>query len=306
MRDRLNKWRYGLDKTRQSVFGRITNLLKSREIYNSTWDELEALLIQADMGVDTALEIIEKLKMESNRSGWTAASDIKAALRDALSSKLITPSLFKLNSDGLTVILIVGVNGSGKTTSIAKLGKYFKGKGHQVVLAAADTYRAAAVNQLQIWGERLEMRVVIGQEGGDPGAVVFDSIKSAQARGDDILLVDTAGRLHTRYNLMEEIKKIYQVAGKALPGAPHGVWLVLDATTGQNAIIQAQAFRDAVGVTGIILAKLDTSARGGMIFAIQKKLGLPILFVGLGEDEEDLEIFDPDLFIDGLVADFDN
>ncbi|MGB9897687.1 signal recognition particle-docking protein FtsY, partial [Thermanaerothrix sp.] len=193
------------------------------------------------------------------------------------------------------------VNGSGKTTTIAKLAQWFRNQNKKVLLVAADTFRAAAVDQLQVWAERLNLPIVAGQPNADPGAVTFDGIQAALARKTDIVLIDTAGRLHTRYNLMEELKKVHRVAGKALPGAPHAVWLVLDATTGQNALQQARAFKEAVNVNGIILAKLDSSARGGMAFAIQSVLGIPILFVGLGETPSDLEIFDPEAFVQGIL-----
>jgi fused signal recognition particle receptor len=199
--------------------------------------------------------------------------------------------------------LIVGVNGSGKTTTIAKLAQYFKSRGKDVLLAAADTFRAAAIEQLQTWGERLEIRVIAGVPEGDPGAVAYDAVSAAVARKADIVLIDTAGRLHTRYNLMEELKKIRRVAAKALPGAPHAVWLVLDATTGQNALQQAQTFKETVGATAVILAKLDSSSRGGMAFAIQSELGLPIQFVGLGETLEDLKPFNRDAFVAGVLGD---
>jgi fused signal recognition particle receptor len=200
------------------------------------------------------------------------------------------------------VILLVGVNGSGKTTTAAKLGKQFANQGKKVILVAADTYRAAAVDQLQVWGERLRLPVIATQQGGDPGAVTYDGIQSAVARDMDIVLVDTAGRLHTRYNLMEELKKVVRVSGKALPGAPHATWLVLDATTGQNALQQARSFKEAVQISGIILAKLDSSARGGMAFAIQSELNLPILYAGLGEKPEDLQQFDREAFVDGIFS----
>ena len=196
---------------------------------------------------------------------------------------------------------MVGVNGSGKTTTIAKLGKIYTGQGKKTLLVAADTYRAAAVDQLQVWGDRLNIPVISGAPNGDPGAVAYDGIQAALARNADIALIDTAGRLHTRSNLMEELKKVYRVVGKALPGAPHAVWLVLDATTGQNALQQARAFKEAVQVNGVILAKLDSSAKGGMAFAIQKELGLPILYAGLGEKPEDLQRFDRAAFVDGIL-----
>jgi fused signal recognition particle receptor len=198
--------------------------------------------------------------------------------------------------------MVVGVNGSGKTTTIAKLGQRFQSEGKTLLFGAADTFRAAAMDQLQVWSERLGVDVIAGAPESDPGAVAFNAIQSGVARGVDAVMIDTAGRLHTRFNLMEELKKVYRVIGKALPGAPHAVWLVLDATTGQNALQQAKAFKEAVGVTGVILSKLDSSARGGMTFAIQRELGLPILFAGLGEKPEDLIPFDPDAFIHGILS----
>jgi len=198
--------------------------------------------------------------------------------------------------------MVVGVNGSGKTTTISKLGQRFQAQERTLLLGAADTFRAAAVDQLQVWGDRLRVDVIAGAPESDPGAVAFNAIQAGVARGVDIVMIDTAGRLHTRFNLMEELKKVHRVIGKALPGAPHAVWLVLDATTGQNALQQAKAFKEAVGVTGVILSKLDSSARGGMTFAIQRELGLPILFAGLGERLEDLIPFDPDAFIRGILS----
>src|SRR5678815_817465 len=201
-----------------------------------------------------------------------------------------------------SVILVVGVNGSGKTTTIAKLAQRYQTEGKSLLFGAADTFRAAAVDQLQVWGARLGVDVISGAPESDPGAVAFSAVQSGIARNVDIVMIDTAGRLHTRFNLMEELKKVRRVIGKALPGAPHAVWLVLDATTGQNALQQAKAFKESVGVTGVILSKLDSSARGGMAFAIQRELRLPILFVGLGEQPEDLIPFDPDAFIKGIFC----
>jgi fused signal recognition particle receptor len=213
-----------------------------------------------------------------------------------------SPFNWPTGSDAPAVILIVGVNGSGKTTTIAKLGKRFIDEGKSVLFGAADTFRAAAVDQLQVWGDRLKVGVISGATESDPGAVAFSAVQAGVARKSDIILIDTAGRLHTRFNLMEELKKVYRVVGKALTGAPHEVWLVLDATTGQNALQQARAFKEAVKVSGVILAKLDSSARGGMAFAIQHDLGLPILFAGLGEKLEDLQPFDPDAFVEGILG----
>jgi fused signal recognition particle receptor len=302
--DRLNKWRTGLARTRNTTFGRIANMLGVSELDRDAWDDLEALLIQADLGVETSVKILEELKAKASQEGWTKTNQLKEGLRESLEQRILPPPPFSFNPDGPTVILVVGVNGSGKTTSAAKLGKRFQDAGKSISLAAADTYRAAAIDQLQTWGERLGLRVVAGQEGGDPGAVTYDAVKSAISRNDDVLLVDTAGRLHTRYNLMEELKKVHRVAGNAYPGSPHAVWLVMDATTGQNALQQAIAFKEAVAVTGVILAKLDSSARGGMAFAIQETLDLPILFAGLGEGADDLQPFDPQAFIDGILVDF--
>lgn len=300
MADLLNKWREGLARTRKQTFGRITNMLGASEISEDTWDELEALLLQADIGLETAQPILERLRMRRDEEGIYLASDLKESLRQELVARLdpIPPLVFPASP---TVILVVGVNGSGKTTTIAKLGKRFSNEGKKVLLVAADTFRAAAVDQLQVWADRLDLPVVTGQPNADPGAVAFDGIQSGAARRMDLVIVDTAGRLHTRYNLMEELKKVHRVSGKAMDGAPHAVWLVLDATTGQNALQQARAFKDAVKVNGIILAKLDSSAKGGMAFAIQRELGLPILFAGLGEQPDDLQPFDRDAFVKGIL-----
>jgi fused signal recognition particle receptor len=296
----FTKWKEGLAKTSKATFGQIATLLGATEIDDDLWDELESLLIQADLGIETADEVLTALEERVDRDGLTRASELRSLLRDELRARL-APAALPEFVDKPAVILIVGVNGSGKTTTIAKLGQYFTRQGKRVLLGAADTFRAAAVDQLEIWGERLDLPIVSGQPGADAGAVAFDAVQSAISRHTDIVLIDTAGRLHTRFNLMEELKKVNRVVGKALPGAPHAVWLVMDATTGQNALPQARAFKDAVKVNGIILAKLDSSARGGMAFAIQGELGLPILFAGLGEKPDDLEPFDPDRFVDGVL-----
>ncbi|MDT8896763.1 signal recognition particle-docking protein FtsY [Thermanaerothrix sp. 4228-RoL] len=301
MIDLINKWKQGLERTRKATFGRLAALLGVSEIDDSTWEDLEALLLQSDLGVETTQEILQSLRQRVQREGLTKAGELKQALREELLKRLDTPPILDLDSHQPAVILVVGVNGSGKTTTIAKLAQWFRNQNKKVLLVAADTFRAAAVDQLQVWAERLNLPIVAGQPNADPGAVTFDGIQAALARKTDIVLIDTAGRLHTRYNLMEELKKVHRVAGKALPGAPHAVWLVLDATTGQNALQQARAFKEAVNVNGIILAKLDSSARGGMAFAIQSVLGIPILFVGLGETPSDLEIFDPEAFVQGIL-----
>ena len=297
----LIKWKDGLAKSSKAAFGQIVNLLGTTEITPETWDDLEALLIQADLGVDTCEVVLDALEKRVDQEGLTRASELQAVLQQELRLLLTAPPTLDF-SHKPTVILVVGVNGSGKTTSIAKLGLRFKNEGKSVLFGAADTFRAAAVDQLEIWAERLDIPVISGQFGGDSGAVAYDTVKAGLARSTDIVLIDTAGRLHTRFNLMEELKKVHRVVGKALPEAPQHVWLVMDATTGQNALQQARAFKEAVKVTGLILAKLDSSARGGMAFAIQHELGLPVLFAGLGEKPDDLQPFDPDAFVDGILA----
>ncbi len=296
----LDKWKTGLQKTSKAAFGQIANLLGAVEFGDEIWDELEALLVQADLGIETTDAVLDAVEQRVDKEGITRTKELQAVLREELRKRLDTPPDLDL-SQKPAVVLIVGVNGSGKTTTIAKLGQRYTRQGKRVLLGAADTFRAAAVDQLEVWAERLKLPVISGQFGGDAGAVAFDAVQAGLARQSDIVLVDTAGRLHTRFNLMEELKKVYRVVGKAMPGAPHHVWLVMDATTGQNALQQARAFKDAVKVTGVILAKLDSSARGGMAFAIQRELGLPILFAGLGEKPDDLVPFDPDGFIDGIL-----
>ena len=298
----FNKWIEGLNRTRKVAFGRLATLFGATDISAETWDELEAILIQADLGVETTESILSALQEQVIKDGLTHTDELQASLRTELVNRLDVAQPVDLDNPNPLIILIVGVNGSGKTTTIAKLGRQFAMKGKKVLLAAADTYRAAAVDQLQVWGDRLNLPVIAGQPDGDPGAVAYDAIQAAISRKMDIVLIDTAGRLHTRFNLMEELKKVYRVVGKALPGAPHATWLVLDATTGQNALQQARAFKSTAQVSGIILAKLDSSAKGGMAFAIQKELGLPILFAGLGERPEDLQAFDREAFVDGILG----
>jgi fused signal recognition particle receptor len=299
----FDKWKQGLARTRKSTFGRIANIIGVSEIDDETWNDLEEMFIQSDMGIEITEEVIDSLKIRVETEGLTTAEELRDAIRVELRARLDAPPEIRF-TEHPSVILIVGVNGSGKTTNMAKLGGRYQQSGKKVIFGAADTFRAAAIEQLQIWGQRLNIPVIAGQQDGDPGAVAYDTVQAAVARKTDIVLIDTAGRLHTRFNLMEELKKVYRVTGKALPGAPHAVWLVMDANTGQNALHQAKAFKEAVQVTGLILAKLDSSARGGMAFAIQRELGLPILYAGLGETADDLEPFNPDAFIDGILADF--
>lgn len=296
----FNKWRTGLEKTRKITFGRIANFLGTSDLNEETWDDLEALLIQADLGVETTIEIINAMQEKVHSDGLTSWGELMGALKEELINRLDAPKEFEFIHHP-TVILLVGVNGSGKTTSAAKLAQQFSNNGKAPILVAADTYRAAAIDQLRVWAEKVDVPLISGQPGGDPGAAAYDGIMAAIARNKDIVIIDTAGRLHTRFNLMEEIKKVYRVCGKALSGAPHVTWLVLDATTGQNALQQAKAFQGAVKIDGVILAKLDSSAKGGMAFTIKRQLDVPILYAGLGEKIEDLQIFDREAFVDGII-----
>ena len=301
MVDFLNRWKEGLERTRKVAFGRIATMFGASEINDETWDQLETTLIQADVGLETTQSILEGLKKRVSTEGLTQSDELQVALKSELVNRLDKAPDTNIK-ERPAVILIVGVNGSGKTTTIAKLGKQLTKSGIRVLLVAADTFRAAAIDQLQVWGERLDLPVTAGQPNSDPGAVAYDGIQAGIARKADYVLVDTAGRLHTRFNLMEELKKVNKVIGKAQPGAPHATWLVLDATTGQNALQQARAFKEAVKINGVILAKLDSSAKGGMAFAIKSQLGLPILYAGLGEKPEDLQVFNPDAFVDGILG----
>jgi fused signal recognition particle receptor len=301
MAEFFEKWKSGLAKTSKTAFGQLAQLFGATEISSETWEDLETLLIQADVGIETTSEILESLRLVVRDQGLIYSKDLSDALRAELLARLDPVPVIQLQ-DKPSVIMVVGVNGSGKTTTIAKLGQRFQSQGKTLLFGAADTFRAAAVDQLQVWGDRLKVDVISGAPESDPGAVAFSAVQSGAARDVDIVIIDTAGRLHTRFNLMEELKKVNRVVGKALPGAPHEVWLVLDATTGQNALQQAKAFKEAVAVTGVILAKLDSSARGGMAFAIQRELRLPILFAGLGEKPEDLIPFDPDAFVEGIMG----
>jgi fused signal recognition particle receptor len=301
MAEFFEKWKNGLAKSSKSAFGQLAQLVGATQITHETWEDLEALLIQADLGIETTAEILEDLRIVVRDQGLIYTGDLSDAIRAELRARLDPVPVLQWK-DKPSVIMVVGVNGSGKTTTIAKLGQRFQAQGKTMLFGAADTFRAAAVDQLQVWGDRLKVEVVAGAPESDPGAVAFNAVQAGVARKLDLVIVDTAGRLHTRFNLMEELKKVDRVIGKALPGAPHAVWLVLDATTGQNALQQAKAFKEAVGVTGVILSKLDSSARGGMAFAIQHELGLPILFAGLGEKPEDLVPFDPDAFVKGIMG----
>ncbi len=305
MFDRFKKLDESVRRTRDSFFGKVSDLFDRRQIDESLWDELEELLIQADVGVDTTYQLIESTRERVKREHIREAGDAKIALKAEMVELLKSAggdSEFDLPTGQMNIILIVGVNGTGKTTSIAKLSQYLTQRGKKVVLAAADTFRAAAIDQLKIWGDRTGVPVVAHAPDSDPGAVVFDALQAGSARKADVVIIDTAGRLHTKFNLMEELKKIRRVITKVDPNGPHQVLLVLDATTGQNALLQAKHFTDAVGVTGVILAKLDGTARGGMAFAIADQMHLPIKFVGTGEKAQDLAEFDPEEFVNALLA----
>ncbi len=293
--------RESLTRTRNVVFSRVAGLLGASQITPATWEELEALLLQADVGVETTLYLVERLRRRAGDEAILKTAVFQDALREELRALLPDPPPLNLDGHPLGVMLVVGVNGSGKTTSIAKLAYRYRQEGRKVLLAAADTFRAAAMDQLEVWAERAGVDIVTGPEGGDPGAVVFDALHAARARGMDLVIADTAGRLHTQYNLMAELRKVRKVIARNVEGAPHETLLVLDATTGQNALSQAKHFQEAVEVTGVVLAKLDSTARGGMVFAIARELGLPVRFVGTGEALEDLAPFDADAFVEGLI-----
>ena len=290
-----------LSRTRQSVFGQIVNVFGGGEITDETWEDVEALLLQADMGVPTTLELVEKMKERVRKEGLYRAEQLTKAMKQELRAMLTTPPIFEMEQPRqITVTMIVGVNGSGKTTSIGKLAHYYKQRGRDVILVAADTFRAAAIDQLKIWSERANVPIIAGQPGADPAALAYDGIRAARGRGHDLILIDTAGRLHTKFNLMKELEKVYGVCRKSVHLAPHEVLLVLDAPTGQNAMNQAAEFKKSVHVSGVILTKLDGTSKGGMVFAIYRELGLPVRFIGTGEKVDQLAPFDADQFVQGL------
>jgi fused signal recognition particle receptor len=295
-------WRQALERTRRTALGRVSELLGATEIDDRAWEDLEAGLLQADVGASLTEEIIRLLRSQVASQGFTRAEQLRSALRISLLQMLEASPKSQPPVRELQVCVLVGVNGCGKTTSAAKLAALLQHQGQRVLLAAADTYRAAADEQLQQWAERLKVDVIGGRPGSDPGAVAYEAAQAAQARGADVLLVDTSGRMHTSHNLMAELQKVCRATGKVVPGAPHRVLLVLDATTGQNALAQARAFTQAVGVTEILLAKLDSSAKGGVALAIHRSLGLPITYVGTGEGPDDLAPFEPEAYVDGLLT----
>jgi len=301
----LQKLKTGLSKTRENLAGKIEKLFsRTQSIEEGFFEELEEILLGADVGVTTTLRLVEGLRERVRKERNVNISFLFSALREEV-VKLLGEDVNRLNIAPAppTVILVVGVNGSGKTTTTGKLAYRFSRQGQKVILAAADTFRAAAAEQLAIWAQKAGATLIQHQPGADPGAVTFDAVKAALSRKVDVVLIDTAGRLHTKHNLMEELKKIRRVIERELPGAPHEVLLVLDATIGQNALAQARLFKEAVGVTGIALTKLDGTAKGGVVLAITHELNIPVKVVGVGEGPEDLEDFRPQEF---ALALFDN
>jgi fused signal recognition particle receptor len=291
----------GLAKTRKNLTDKIGTLILGEKIDEAFLDELEEALISSDVGVETSSFVLKDLKERFKRNELTSPQQVKDRLKQILVEILSArPSTLSLNVTP-AVVLVVGVNGTGKTTTIGKLAFRLQADGKKVILAAGDTFRAAASQQLSIWGERAGIPVIKHKEGADPGAVVFDAVTAAKSRAVDVLIVDTAGRLHTKLNLMEELKKVNRILSRELPGSPHETLLVLDGNTGQNALVQARMFNEAIGITGIALTKLDGTSKGGIVFAINKELGIPVKLVGIGEAIEDLKIFDPQEFVDALL-----
>jgi fused signal recognition particle receptor len=300
------KFKDGLSKTRDSFATKVNDLVKRyRKVDEEFFEELEEILISADVGVATVMELIDLLKDEVRTRNIQETSELQSVISEKLAdllTKTNEETELNIQEGELTVILFVGVNGVGKTTTIGKLAHKFKQEGKSVLLAAGDTFRAGAIEQIEVWGERVGVDVIKHQAGSDPAAVIFDSVKSAKSRGTNILLCDTAGRLQNKVNLMNELEKIKRVISRELPGAPHEVLLVVDATTGQNALSQAKTFSQATDVTGIVLTKLDGTAKGGIVLAIRQELDIPVKLVGLGEKADDLQPFDPDQFVYSLFS----
>lgn len=301
------KFKDGLSKTRSQFTSKVNDLVaKYRKVDEDFFEELEDLLLQADVGVETVMELMDALRFEVQRKNIKDTAGIQSVISEKLveiyESGEDEFSGLLIQETGLTVILFVGVNGVGKTTTIGKLAHRLKEQGKTVMLAAGDTFRAGAIEQLQVWGDRVGVDVIKQNEGSDPAAVMYDAVRAAKSRGVDILICDTAGRLQNKVNLMNELQKVHRVIEREVPGAPHEVLLALDATTGQNALIQAQAFKEATNVTGIVLTKLDGTAKGGIVLAIRNKLHIPVKFVGLGEKIDDLQPFDTEKYVYGLFA----
>jgi fused signal recognition particle receptor len=293
---------HGVKRSKEAWFGKIAHIFDRGSVGQETWDEFEELLVSADVGVETTKKLTDRVRQRVKLDKLTQTSQIRSALKEEMINLLNIPPK-PITADSVPqVILVVGVNGSGKTTSIAKMAYDLTSQGKRVILAAADTFRAAAIDQLEYWGEKIDAEVIAHQPGSDPGAVVFDAIQAARNRHAQVAIIDTAGRLHTKFNLMEELKKIKRVAAKLDPTAPHQVLLVLDATTGQNGLTQAKYFTEAVGITGIFLAKLDSTAKGGIIFAICQELNIPIAYVGTGERLQDIAHFDAENFVSSILS----
>ncbi len=313
IREEQEKVEEGLTRTRRGLFRQVVSLFEVDEITEDIWEDLETLLIQADLGVDTTVALVESLKEQTRIDRLKKPRDVYELLQDALVDILTKPERdlqARQSANGAQapqeprpyVVLVVGVNGVGKTTTIAKLTKYYRDRGRNVVIAAGDTFRAAAIDQLQIWADRVGAPLIRHEHGADPGAVVFDAVEAAKARNADILIIDTAGRLHTKTNLMEELRKVKKIISTRLPGAPDETLLVLDATTGQNGLQQAKVFTEVAEVTDVAVAKLDGTAKGGIVFAIARELKLPIRYVGTGEKITDLAEFDARGFVKALFA----
>jgi fused signal recognition particle receptor len=299
MADLSKRTEQGVKRTRDSFFGRISGLFNRSKIEDSVWDELEELLISSDVGVDTTEKLLARVKKRVKDQKLAEGSQVRSALKEEMTRMLdVAPGQSAVAQGSTRIILLVGVNGTGKTTSIAKLAREYKAAGERVLIGAADTFRAAAIDQLKMWGERVGVDVIAQQPGADPGAVVFDTLQAAQNRNANVVIIDTAGRLQTKHNLMDELKKIRKVASKY--EASQEVLLVIDATTGQNGLSQARSFTEATDVTGIFLSKLDGTAKGGIVLAICDSLQIPIKYIGTGEQIEDMAPFDAKSFVDAI------
>lgn len=302
------KFKDGLSKTRNQFTSKVNDLVaKYRKVDEDFFEELEDLLLQADVGFETVVELMDLLRFEVQRKNIKDTAGIQSVISEKLveiyESGDDSSNELLIQEEGLSVILFVGVNGVGKTTTIGKLAYRLSQQGKKVMLAAGDTFRAGAIDQLQVWGDRVGVEVIKQSEGSDPAAVMYDAVRAAKNRDVDVLICDTAGRLQNKVNLMNELQKVHRVIEREVPGAPHEVLLALDATTGQNALIQAQSFKEATNVTGIVLTKLDGTAKGGIVLAIRNKLKIPVKFVGLGEKMDDLQPFDTEKYVYGLFAD---
>lgn len=298
----FDKLKQSLSKTKESINEKFDNVIKTfRKIDDDLFDELEEVLIMADLGVNTSMDIIEKLRSAADEKKLRDSYELKSELNHIM-SEILSSGGNEVELNGTpAVIMVIGVNGVGKTTSIGKIANMYKNEGKSVLIAAADTFRAAAIEQLEVWSERADVDIIKQQEGSDPAAVIFDAVNAAKSRGTDILLCDTAGRLHNKKNLMAELKKIYKILDRELPNSSKEVLLVLDATTGQNAVQQAAQFKEAADITGIILTKLDGTAKGGIVLAIKNEYDIPVKFIGVGEGIDDIQPFDAKEFVNAII-----